>query len=55
MSNDRYAKCANPQCSCVAAAGSLDCSPPCEGAEQTHMTEIGCGCGHAVCTGKVSG
>ncbi len=53
MSDLNKGKCANPECSCMAEPGSKYCSPPCEGAEETDMTEIGCGCGHEVCSGKV--
>lgn len=54
MSDLNKVKCANVQCSCVADPGTKYCSPACEGAEETGMTEIGCGCAHAVCSGKVT-
>jgi len=54
MNDPVKGKCANRDCSCAAGPDSKYCSPPCEGAEETDMTEIGCGCGHAVCSGKVT-
>lgn len=54
MGEDKKAKCANPQCSCMAEPGSKYCSPVCEGAEDMDIAEIGCGCAHADCSGKVT-
>jgi hypothetical protein len=54
MSDLDKGKCANPECSCMAGPDSKYCSPACEGAEETDMTEIGCGCGHEVCSGKLT-
>jgi hypothetical protein len=49
MANENK-KCGHEGCMCAVRDGEEFCSPHCENADDSDMTEILCGCGHPGCS-----